>query len=190
MGIFDDVRAQGTAFRLTDDATNKEAVSELAEGRQKEGLWAMVLVAAQGKEEQAKEFYIKERAGEIKDELRVFLSALERIERSLAAQKAQPSGEHVIPQASLPASPFKSPLNQPAILVEPKEERVPGMITRRDLDRPKGKHVAPFYTCLVTALVSWFFYVDFPGGLLLAVAILASIGAVFNGMMMMVAVGL
>lgn len=98
MPLFDDIRAHGAAYRLTEEALYAEALREVEAGIRRDGLWAKALVTAGGAEAEAKAIYIKLRVRSLRDEATLYLREVRqakeehtlRLQRVDAAQALQP----------------------------------------------------------------------------------------------------
>jgi hypothetical protein len=85
MGIFDDIRTKGAAFRLTEEALYAEALREIESGQRRDGIWAKALAESNMDQGKAGARYIKLRVQSLKDE--VTLSIAELKQASAAEQK-------------------------------------------------------------------------------------------------------
>jgi hypothetical protein len=69
MTIFDEVRAKGAKFRLTEELLYAEVMREMESGLRRDGLWAKALTESNFNESEAKAKYIKLRIQSLRDEL-------------------------------------------------------------------------------------------------------------------------
>lgn len=94
MGLFDDIRVQGAAYRLTEEVFFAEALREMEAGVRRDGLWAKALSEVDCDEERAKAMYIKLRVQSLKDEVATFKAAMECEEQAQAAALNRRQANH------------------------------------------------------------------------------------------------
>lgn len=75
MGIFDEIRARGAAYRLTEEALYAEALREIESGERRDGIWAKALAESDMDQGKAGAKYIRLRVQSLKDEITVLLNA-------------------------------------------------------------------------------------------------------------------
>ena len=80
MGIFDDIEAKGAAYRLTEEALYAEALREIESGQRRDGIWAKALAESDMDQGRAGAKYIKMRVQSLKDEITVFIAAMNKAE--------------------------------------------------------------------------------------------------------------
>lgn len=73
MGLFDDIKAKGAAYRLTEEALYSEVLREMESGVRRDGLWAKSLAESAMDTNKAHALYIKYRVQSIKDEAEILL---------------------------------------------------------------------------------------------------------------------
>jgi soluble lytic murein transglycosylase-like protein len=73
MGLFDDIRAKGAAYRLTEEALYSEVLREMESGVRRDGLWAKALAESAMDTNKAHALYIKYRVQSLKDEAEILL---------------------------------------------------------------------------------------------------------------------
>lgn len=73
MPLFDDIRAHGAAYRLTEEALYAETLREIEAGIRRDGLWAKALVDCGGNETAVLAAYIKLRVRSLQDEATLYL---------------------------------------------------------------------------------------------------------------------
>ena len=69
MGILDDVRLKGAAYRVSEEALYAEALREMESGLRRDGIWAKALADSNMDREIAAARYIKLRVKSLKDEV-------------------------------------------------------------------------------------------------------------------------
>ncbi len=69
--MFDKLRRSSAAKRLIEEQFYEQVVSELSNGKKRDGLWAKALADSKGSEEKAKALYIQYRVQSIKDEMEI-----------------------------------------------------------------------------------------------------------------------
>lgn len=79
MGLLDDIKAQGAAYRLTEEALYAEVLREMEGGIRRDGLWAKALSDSQMDQTNAKALYIKLRVQSLKDEAELLLKQCREI---------------------------------------------------------------------------------------------------------------
>jgi len=79
MGIFDDIKAKGAAYRLTEEALYAEALREIESGQRRDGIWAKAMAESDMDQDKAGAKYIKLRVQSLKDEVTVFIAGLNRV---------------------------------------------------------------------------------------------------------------
>jgi hypothetical protein len=80
MGLFDDIKAKGAAYRLTEEALYAEALREIEAGQRRDGLWAKAMAESDMDQGRAGAKYIKMRVQSLKDEITVFIAAMNKAE--------------------------------------------------------------------------------------------------------------
>lgn len=75
MGLLDDIKASGAAYRLTEEALFGEVHREITAGVMRDGLWAKALSQCDMNNDRAKALYIKLRVQSLKDEAEVIMKA-------------------------------------------------------------------------------------------------------------------
>lgn len=88
MGLFDDIKAQGAAYRLNEEALYAEALREMEAGLRRDGLWAKALADAEMDQTKAQALYIKLRVQALKDEAELMLAALRKAAATAEARVA------------------------------------------------------------------------------------------------------
>jgi flagellar FliL protein len=83
MGIFDDIKAKGAAYRLSEEVLYAEALRELESGQRRDGIWAKAMSESDMDQSKAGAKYIKLRVISLKDEITVFMEELKRAEVQL-----------------------------------------------------------------------------------------------------------
>ncbi len=78
MGIFDDIKAKGATYRLTEEALYAEALREIESGQRRDGIWAKAMSESDMDQGKAGAKYIKLRVQSLKDEVTVFIAELNR----------------------------------------------------------------------------------------------------------------
>lgn len=73
MGLFDDIKAKGAAYRLTEEALYSEVLREMESGVRRDGLWAKALAESAMDTNKAHAQYIKYRVQSLKDEAEILL---------------------------------------------------------------------------------------------------------------------
>lgn len=76
MGIFDDIKAKGAAYRLTEEALYAEAFREIEAGQRRDGIWAKAMAESNMDKGKAGAKYIKLRVQSLKDETTVFIKVM------------------------------------------------------------------------------------------------------------------
>lgn len=91
MGIFDDIKAKGATYRLTEEALYAEALCEIESGQRRDGIWAKAMAESDMDAGKAGAKYIKMRVQSLKDEVTVCIAALNRAEsrRDIAKVNSQ-----------------------------------------------------------------------------------------------------
>lgn len=87
MGVFDDIRAKGAAYRLTEEALYAEALREIELGQRRDGLWAKAMAESDMDQGRAGAKYIKLRVQSLKDEVTLFISAIKNAESQQPSPK-------------------------------------------------------------------------------------------------------
>lgn len=90
MGIFDDIKAKGAAYRLEEEALYAEALREIESGQRKDGVWAMALVDSNMDQGKAGAKYIKLRVQSLKDEITILISEMKKVERTRSIKAPEP----------------------------------------------------------------------------------------------------
>lgn len=85
MGLFDDIKLKGAAYRLTEEALFAEVLREMESGIRRDGLWCKALSEVDMDEARARALYIRLRVQSLKDEITAFMAANEREVASHAA---------------------------------------------------------------------------------------------------------
>jgi len=83
MGLLDNLRIQGAAYRINEEAIYAEVLREMEAGIRRDGLWAKALSEANGIDSSANARYISLRVQALKDEI-----ALIQAEKTAAMKKA------------------------------------------------------------------------------------------------------
>lgn len=116
MSIFDDIRAKGAAYRLTEESLYAEALREVESGQLRDGIWAKALAESDMDQGKAGARYIKLRVQSLKDEVTLFIAGLKQVstenrQKHLAKSKVHPiaSGSVLDLFPSLPRSAHKLP---------------------------------------------------------------------------------
>lgn len=78
MGLFDDIKAKGAAYRLTEEALYAEALREIESGQRRDGIWAKAMAESDMDAGKAGAKYIKMRVQALKDEITVFIATLQK----------------------------------------------------------------------------------------------------------------
>lgn len=78
MSIFDDIRAKGVAYRLTEETLYAAVLKEIESGQRRDGLWAKALAGSGMDSTRAQAQYIKLRVQALKDEVALFKAGYER----------------------------------------------------------------------------------------------------------------
>lgn len=76
MGIFDDIKAKGAAYRLTEEALYAEALREIESGQRRDGIWAKAMAESNMDQGKAGARYIKLRVQSLKDEVAMTVAVL------------------------------------------------------------------------------------------------------------------
>jgi hypothetical protein len=93
MGLFDDLKAKGTDFRVSDEALYAEALREIETGVQRGGvIWAMALVEAGMDHTKAPANYIRMRVQALKDEVAMLVRAAKAEAHQREAKRIQSAG--------------------------------------------------------------------------------------------------
>jgi len=107
MSIFDDIRAAGATFRLTEESLYAEAFREIESGQRRDGIWAKALVESDMDQVKAGAKYIKLRVQSLKDEITVFIAEMKKAEAAIQtariSQKAIPTPKPAIRNPPLSA---------------------------------------------------------------------------------------
>jgi len=74
VGIFDDIKAKGAAYRLTEEALYAEALREIESGQRRDGIWAKAMAESDMDQGKAGAKYIKMRVQSLKDEVTLFIA--------------------------------------------------------------------------------------------------------------------
>lgn len=90
MGIFDDIRTKGAAYRLTEEALYAEALREIESGQRRDGIWAKALAESEMDQGKAGAKYIKLRVQSLKDEVTLFIANSRRTESALNQVHTKP----------------------------------------------------------------------------------------------------
>jgi len=99
VGIFDDIRAKGAAYRLTEESLYAEALREIESGQRRDGIWAKAMAESNMDQGKAGAKYIKLRVQSLKDEVALVLAECQRAD----ATRQQISRERqAIPFSSTP----------------------------------------------------------------------------------------
>lgn len=77
--------------RKAEECIYEAVIEEIKNGIRKEGLWAQALVKAQGSEQKAEAAYIALRAQAMKDDVRLFESFRQEMEKRVARSEADSS---------------------------------------------------------------------------------------------------
>lgn len=95
MGLFDDIKAKGAAYRLSEESLYAEALREIEAGQRRDGLWAKALSESDMDQSKAGAKYIKLRVISLKDEITVYMGELNRAEgqNQLPPQKVTSSAQ-------------------------------------------------------------------------------------------------
>jgi hypothetical protein len=94
VGIFDDIKAKGAAYRLTEEALYAEALREIESGQRRDGIWAKAMAESDMDQGKAGAKYIKMRVQSLKDEVTVFIAAMKKAE----GQKSLPMATQQEPE--------------------------------------------------------------------------------------------
>jgi len=86
MGIFDDIKAKGAAYRLTEEALYAEALREIESGQRLDGTWAKAMAESDMDAGKAGAKYIKMRVQSLRDEISVFIYAAKKVETANTKQ--------------------------------------------------------------------------------------------------------
>jgi hypothetical protein len=78
MGLYDDIKAKGAAYRLTEEALYAEALREIESGQRRDGIWAKAMAESDMDAGKAGAKYIKMRVQALKDEITVFIATLQK----------------------------------------------------------------------------------------------------------------
>ncbi len=93
MGLFDDLKTQGTNFRVSDDVLYAEALREIEAGTQRSGvIWAMALVEADMDHTKASANYMRMRVRALKDEIALLVKSAEAEATQREAKRIQSPG--------------------------------------------------------------------------------------------------
>ena len=97
MGIFDDIKAKGAAYRLTEEALYAEALREIESGQRRDGIWAKAMAESNMDHGKAGARYIKLRVQSLKDEVTVLISGLNKADPIVqpAGPPPQDAGQHI-----------------------------------------------------------------------------------------------
>jgi hypothetical protein len=76
MGLFDEIKAAGASYRLTEEVLFAEVLREVESGIRRDGLWAKALADADGDEVKAKGRYLKLRVQSLKDEANLLMAQI------------------------------------------------------------------------------------------------------------------
>lgn len=87
MGIFDDIRAKGAAYRLTEEALYAEALREIESGQRRDGIWAKAMAESDMDQGKAGAKYIKMRVQSLKDEVTIFVAELKKSTPMVGAKR-------------------------------------------------------------------------------------------------------
>jgi hypothetical protein len=106
MGIFDDIKAKGAAYRLTEEALYAEALREIESGQRRDGIWAKAMAESDMDQGKAGAKYIKLRVRSLKDEVTLFVAAMDkaanqRLAAATQSQEATPKFESKNPLGSV-----------------------------------------------------------------------------------------
>lgn len=112
MKLFDDIRAQGAVFRLTEEVLYAEALREIEAGTRRDGLWAKALAESGGNQDLANAVYIKLRVRALRDEATLWLRQEQQQKGGADVQPPKPQvSQRLTPTPpSLPSG--NSPLSQ------------------------------------------------------------------------------
>lgn len=83
MSIFDDIRAMGPAYRLTEEKLYAEALREIESGQRRDGIWAKAMADSDMDQGKAGAKYIKLRVQSLKDEALVLIADMNRNSEAL-----------------------------------------------------------------------------------------------------------
>lgn len=89
MALFDDIRAHGASYRLTEEALYAETLREIEAGIRRDGLWAKALVESSGNETAARAIYIKLRVRSLRDEATLYLREVRQLRLEPTVQQPQ-----------------------------------------------------------------------------------------------------
>ena len=89
MGIFDDINAKGAAYRFTEEALYAEALREIESGQRRDGIWAKAMAESDMDQGKAGAKYIKLRVQSLKDEVTLFVAAMNKAESQRLAAATQ-----------------------------------------------------------------------------------------------------
>lgn len=107
MSIFDDIKAKGAAYRLTQESLYAEALREIESGQRRDGIWAKALAESDMDQGKAGARYIKLRVQSLKDEVTLFIADMKKADQAIQtariSQKAMPTQEPAIPIPPLSA---------------------------------------------------------------------------------------
>ncbi len=78
MGIFDDIKAKGAAYRITEEALYAEALRELESGQRRDGIWAKAMAESDMDQGKAGAKYIKLRVQSLKDEVTLLMADFQK----------------------------------------------------------------------------------------------------------------
>lgn len=78
MSIFDDIKAKGSAYRLSEEALYAEALRELESGQLRDGVWAKAMSESDMDQSKASARYIQLRVISLKDEITVFIDEVRK----------------------------------------------------------------------------------------------------------------
>ncbi len=104
MGIFDEIKAKGAAYRLTEEALYAEALREIESGQRRDGIWAKAMAESDMDQGKAGAKYIKMRVQSLKDEVTLFMAE----SQSSGTTKRQISHKGEVPPVS--SKPTSKPL--------------------------------------------------------------------------------
>lgn len=90
MGLFDDIKAKGAAYRLTEEAMYAEASREIESGQRRDGLWAKAMSESDMDQGKAGARYIKLRVQSLRDEITVLMAEAKGKSESAVAQLPPP----------------------------------------------------------------------------------------------------
>jgi hypothetical protein len=81
MGIYDDIKVKGAAYRLTEESLYAETLREIESGQQRDGIWAKAMAESDMDQGKAGAKYIKLRVQSLKDEVTIFIAELNRTQK-------------------------------------------------------------------------------------------------------------